>query len=502
MDRPSVASPTSSLRRPEIGTALTQPSITLVARPVWAILILLVSLASAPLDPRELGAAEPVEFQSIFDGRTFDGWETPDRSYWTIVDGALTATISREHPCDVNQYLVWTGGQLSDFELKLESRVRGEGGINNGFQFRSRLLPDHDVCGYQVDNNLQTPWLVRLYDEFGRHTLAMRGEASRIDPDGTTHTEPLADAAGPAWFQLDDWHEYHLICRGPQIELKVDGRPAAKVTDNDKYRAEPMGILALQLHSGPPTVAQFRNIRLKLLTPTQPLTSPRPELPPAVAALRKDATAWWEMETGGHGAAPPLKHFPAWDQFELNVCPSGPGARPDTKIVRVHGARFEASGQLIDSQRPLTVMMRAASSPDVHDRVLFSQLDPQGAVRVRLAMQPAAGTTGPRMCWEVRTDRGLASACWELTADAASAWHDWVASYDGGQLVLACDGQVVARTAHAGTLVPAADRLIIGGQPMGDQVDRLFQGEIETVAIWPRALSAAEIAQLSAAGSQ
>ena len=87
-------------------------------------------------------------FRPLFDGKTLAGWETPDPSYWTVEDGAITARITKEHPCTVNQYLVWRGGELADFELKLKSRVNGEGGINNGFQFRSRLLPDHDVCGY------------------------------------------------------------------------------------------------------------------------------------------------------------------------------------------------------------------------------------------------------------------------------------------------------------------------------------------------------------------
>ena len=31
-----------------------------------------------------------------------------------------------------------------------------------------------------------------------------------------------------------------------------------------------VGILALQLHSGPPTVAQFKDVRLKVLTPAEP----------------------------------------------------------------------------------------------------------------------------------------------------------------------------------------------------------------------------------------
>ena len=85
-------------------------------------------------------------FQPIFDGRSLAGWETPDPSYWSVENGAITGRITKEHPCTVNQYLVWAGSELADFELKIKSRLNCEGGINNGFQFRSRLLPDHDKC--------------------------------------------------------------------------------------------------------------------------------------------------------------------------------------------------------------------------------------------------------------------------------------------------------------------------------------------------------------------
>ena len=62
-------------------------------------------------------------------------------SYWSVADGAITAKITKEHPLSVNQYLVWQGGELADFELKITFRMGGSPGINSGFQFRSRLCP-------------------------------------------------------------------------------------------------------------------------------------------------------------------------------------------------------------------------------------------------------------------------------------------------------------------------------------------------------------------------
>lgn len=232
-------------------------------------------------------------FRPIFDGRTFDGWKAADMSFWSIEDGALTAKITPEHPLPANLYLIWQGGELADFELKLMHRVSGSPRINCGFQFRSRELPNHDLLGYQVDNNLDTPWLVRLYEEHGRHALAWRGERTVIDEAGRIAKEPIAEAQGAAGFRLEDWHEYHLTCVGPKLSLRVNGRLVAETTDRDPVHFAPQGILAMQLHTGPPTVAQFKDLRLKILKPAVVKSVPAPPAGAATPALAdKTLVAW------------------------------------------------------------------------------------------------------------------------------------------------------------------------------------------------------------------
>ncbi len=229
--------------------------------------ILCVLFIAAPLLAADDG------FEPIFDGKTLDGWKTFDPSYWSIKDGAFTATITKEHPLRENRYLIWQGnaqapqGQMADFELKLKSRVRGEGAINNGFQFRSKLLPNGwDIAGDQGDNNLNvggvSPWLVRLYHEHGQRTT--------FDENGKATTEPIKDAAGDSWFKLEEWHEYHLICIGHRLTLMVDDRLAAAAIDNDPKQVAAQGILGLQLHSGPPTEVQFKDIRVNVVKPAKP----------------------------------------------------------------------------------------------------------------------------------------------------------------------------------------------------------------------------------------
>ena len=217
---------------------------------------------------RGLRAADEAGFESLFDGKTLAGWKGPDMSFWSIEDGAITGAIRRDHAPTMNQYLVWQGGKIDDFDLKLKFRLTGSdtAATNGGFQFRSKLLPDFDVAGYQVDNNFgQKDWKVRLYDEFGRHTLAFEGKRTEIDAEGKMHTTDLALDQGARDFRLDEWHEYHLICRGPHQVLKVNGHTVAEVIDNDPKQQDFAGILALQLHTGPPQKAQFKDIRLKRL---------------------------------------------------------------------------------------------------------------------------------------------------------------------------------------------------------------------------------------------
>ena len=186
-------------------------------------------------------------------------------SWWTVTDGAITGKITKDKPCRKNQYIFSEIGEMKNFELKLMHRIISPHKVNGGFQFRSEHYKDGDCKGYQIDNNTKVPWLARIYDEFGRHTLAWRGERSMFDETGKRTVTPIPEAKGRAWFDVEQWHEYHLICRGPKITLFINGRLAAETLDNDPKNQDLAGLLALQLHSGPPMTVQFKDIRWKKL---------------------------------------------------------------------------------------------------------------------------------------------------------------------------------------------------------------------------------------------
>jgi len=209
-------------------------------------------------------------FGSLFDGKTLKGWKAADMSWWSVEDGAITGKITKRKPCRKNQYLFSQVGRMKDFELKLGHRIVSPHRVNCGFQYRSEHYKQADCKGYQVDNNTGTAWLVRLYDEFGRHTLAWRGQRTVFDADGKKTSTDIPLAKGKPHFDLAQWHEYHLICKGTRLTLKVNGKLVAEVIDSDPKQQDLSGLLALQLHSGPPMTVQFKDIRYKPLGPQSP----------------------------------------------------------------------------------------------------------------------------------------------------------------------------------------------------------------------------------------
>ncbi|MFH1718911.1 MAG: ThuA domain-containing protein, partial [Planctomycetota bacterium] len=136
-------------------------------------------------------------------------------------------------------------------------------------QIRSRVEQDGHAVGYQADIDLAGRYAGALYDERGRGMLAERGQKTVIGSDGKmTHT-PLGDAqALMGNIKQGDWNDYHIIARGGNIILKVNGQTTAEVLDNEEKNRELSGILALQLHAGPPMTVQFKDIQLKRLNLT------------------------------------------------------------------------------------------------------------------------------------------------------------------------------------------------------------------------------------------
>ena len=66
-------------------------------------------------------------------------------------------------------------------------------------------------------------------------------------------------------FRKNDWNQYRIVCRGPEITLFVNGVLMCRFTDHISAPSAGSGIIALQMHPGPPMKIQYRNLRIKQL---------------------------------------------------------------------------------------------------------------------------------------------------------------------------------------------------------------------------------------------
>jgi hypothetical protein len=222
---------------------------------------LLLALAAIVL----IGAAPEGggESKELFNGKDLTGWDG-DAEVWSVQDGVITGHTTAEKPVKHNTFLIWKGGTVGDFELHAMFKITGG---NSGIQYRSKDLGDHVVSGYQADIVDGDPdkYSGILYEEKGRGILAERGQKIEIDESGKKNVVgSLGDSAEIAKaVKKGDWNEYVIVARGNHITQTINGTQTIELTDKESAKAAKEGILALQVHMGPPMTIQFKDIKLK-----------------------------------------------------------------------------------------------------------------------------------------------------------------------------------------------------------------------------------------------
>src|SRR5206468_5841711 len=106
-------------------------------------------------------------FVPIFDGKTLNGWDG-DTKFWRVENGEIVGETTPEKVMTQNSFLIWRGGTVKDFELKVEFRMNG---TNSGIQYRSSELPNVGkwvLKGYQADLDFTEGYLGNVHDERGR----------------------------------------------------------------------------------------------------------------------------------------------------------------------------------------------------------------------------------------------------------------------------------------------------------------------------------------------
>lgn len=210
-------------------------------------------------------------FEAIFDG-TMKNWDG-DPAFWKAENGALVGESTAANAVKENTFVIWRGGEPSDFELKLEFRMNS---TNSGIQFRSTHLPPGTpqvagkwvLKGYQADIDFDNRFTGMIYEERGRGFIMQRGQAVNIGADGSRkvigNLERSADEL-KAIIKPGDWNHVHLIARGSTLINMVNGHVTAILVDDDTKGRSLKGLLGFQIHVGPPMKIEFRNIYLKKL---------------------------------------------------------------------------------------------------------------------------------------------------------------------------------------------------------------------------------------------
>ena len=189
--------------------------------------------------PAQLSPEEQKEgFRPLFNGKDLEGWDGDPR-IWSVRDGVIVGSTEGA-PLKHNEFLI-SRRTFGDFVLRVQVKLRNH---NSGIQFRSEALPEWVVRGLQADL-ADNGWWGSIYDEKGtRGVLAdgWKGKAEKV--------------VRPA-----DWNDYEVYCDRDYIRLTVNGLVTAELHDSARLN----GVIAFQVHAGPPMQVYFRNVRIKVL---------------------------------------------------------------------------------------------------------------------------------------------------------------------------------------------------------------------------------------------
>ena len=188
-------------------------------------------------------AAESVP---IFDGKSFDGWQGDTNKSFRIEDGAIVGgTMKAKVPR--NEFLCTTR-QFTNFVLRLKFKLLGGPSANGGVQFRTKRIPNNnEVSGYQADMG-DPAWWGCIYDESRRNKVLAQSKIEEVNKV----------------LKRDDWNDYMIRCEGKHIVLAINGQQTVDYTEADP-KIPDYGIIAVQIHAGPPSEAWYKEITVEEL---------------------------------------------------------------------------------------------------------------------------------------------------------------------------------------------------------------------------------------------
>jgi hypothetical protein len=186
-----------------------------------------------------LGSAQAAE-RRLFDGRTLNGW-VGDTNTFHVRDGAIVGGSFKDK-IPRNEFLC-TKREYTNFVLKVKFKLLGGAQANGGVQFRTkRHENNNEVSGYQADMG-DPSWWGCLYDESRRDKILAQA--------------PVEDVKKV--LKRDDWNQYEIRAEGKHIRVFLNGAKTVDYTEDDASIPD-HGIIAVQIHAGPPSEAWYKDI--------------------------------------------------------------------------------------------------------------------------------------------------------------------------------------------------------------------------------------------------
>ena len=226
------------------------------------ILLGMASLQGCTSESVSSGTTDP---EPLFNGTDLTNW-IGDPAFWRAENGSIVGERMEEgRP---STYLYYDGPMVKDFTLTMEMRLSDR---NSGIQYRSRLVDQYAVAGYQFDFDGQNRHTGGLYEQNGRGIAARRGQQVVLELDSLRN--PVINETGSVGdydelatnINTGGWNSIEITAVGNHLVHKLNGHVMADITDNDTRRRANSGLLAFQLHSGPPMKVEFKNIMLTRL---------------------------------------------------------------------------------------------------------------------------------------------------------------------------------------------------------------------------------------------
>lgn len=209
----------------------------------------------------------PADEKALFDGKSLAGWEG-DPEFFRVEDGAIVAgRLDQRIP--QNEFIS-TMREFEDFEIRLKVKLVGEGD-NAGVQFRSQRVHDsHEMSGYQADIGYIRAGWVRQFDEF-RPLVENLPDSVLYPLWGALYDESRRDrvlALGERTKVLDaikpgEWNALRVQAMGDTIRTWVNEVQITAYVEKENMPRK--GIIGLQVHSGPPLEAWYKDIYIREL---------------------------------------------------------------------------------------------------------------------------------------------------------------------------------------------------------------------------------------------